>query len=243
MHDYLLDRNNDGVDRIRRIYARECHTLSQLQHPNITVFVGVYYQPECNVPLLVMELLHTSLHNFLESILHIPLQVKLSFLLDVSTGLHYLHSRNIIHRDLTANNVLLTQNFEVAKISDMGNSRIVDLPPDRIAATFTDTPGTPVYMPPEAFGNRSKYGYPLDIFSFGHLCLFTSIQVFLVIHIVQNINCTLCDILFRNFQENCLILLTQMRMVIYVLALKLTVAKLTWINLGGNLVLIKQLLI
>ena len=79
-------------------------------------------------------------------------------------------------RDLSAKNVLLNSSM-VAKISDLGNSRIVDLQPGQLVKTLSRVPGTLVYMPPEAFDNSSKYGPRLDIFSFGHLALFTITQV------------------------------------------------------------------
>ena len=67
----------------------------------------------------------------------------------------------------------------VAKIADMGNSRIVDVQPGQLARTMTrGVPGTIVYMPPEAFEVPPKYGPMLDMFSFGHLTLFTAIQEF-----------------------------------------------------------------
>ena len=37
--------------------------------------------------------------------------VKVSILLDISKGLVYLHSMDIVHRDLTATNVLLSESF------------------------------------------------------------------------------------------------------------------------------------
>lgn len=40
--------------------------------------------------------------------------------LDIAKGLHYLHSRNIVHLDLKSPNVLLTLKKEQAKISDVG---------------------------------------------------------------------------------------------------------------------------
>ena len=93
---------------------------------------------------------------------------------DVSRGLLYLHNHTpqIIHRDLTAKNVLLTS-FLVAKVTDFGNSRIVNLQPDQLARTLSRLPGTLVYMPPEALSSSSRYGPSLDVFSFGHLALFT----------------------------------------------------------------------
>ena len=52
----------------------------------------------------------------------------------------------------------------------------MDLTPDATPATFTSLPGTPEYMPPEAVDRSAKYGPSLDVFSFGHLSLFTIIQ-------------------------------------------------------------------
>lgn len=68
----------------------------------------------------------------------------------------------------------------VAKISDLGNARLVNLRPGQLAQTLTRIPGTLAYMPPEALSETSTYGPKLDIFSFGHLALFTLIQVSVV---------------------------------------------------------------
>ena len=89
-----------------------------------------------------------------------------------------LHSKHppVIHRDLTSKNVLLTSSL-VAKITDMGNSRIVNMRPGQMARTLTKYPGTLVYMPPEAQDDIHRYGASMDIFSFGHLALYTITQV------------------------------------------------------------------
>ena len=54
--------------------------------------------------------------------------LKLSFLTGIADGLSYLHSKGVIHRNLTATNILLDRDL-VAKISDFGNSSIVDIEP------------------------------------------------------------------------------------------------------------------
>ena len=128
-----------------------------------------------------MEKLTGSLDNLLETIPSIPLILKRSMLENVARGLLYLHKHNprIIHRDLTAKNVLLTDSF-TAKITDFGNSRIVNLQPGYLARTLSCLPGTLVYMPPEALQASSRYGPSLDIFSFGHLALFVGLQVNIV---------------------------------------------------------------
>ena len=159
-------------------YLEECQLMSSLRHPNVTQFLGICFLPGTQLPLLVMELLETSLDDLLEHMPHLPISLKCSVLEDVASGLLYLHKRNppVIHRDLTAKNVLLTSHL-AAKIADMGNSRIIDMEPGRLAQTLSKLPGTLVYMPPEALDDRHSYGPPLDVFSFGHLALFTVLQV------------------------------------------------------------------
>ena len=169
---------NIGCVNMAEKYLQECQLMSDLRHPNITLFLGVCFLPNCQLPVLLMERLDSSLDDLLETVPNIPLALKRSMLEDIAKGLLYLHSHDqqIIHRDLTAKNVLLTSSL-VAKITDFGNSRIVNLQPGQLARTLSRLPGTLVYMPPEAFSASSRYGPSLDVFSFGHLALFTLTQV------------------------------------------------------------------
>lgn len=152
--------------------------MSNVCHPNITQFLGLCFLPNCQLPVLLMERLDGSLDDLLETIPNIPLALKRSILDDVASGLHYLHSQcpQIIHRDLTATNVLLTS-FLAAKITDFGNSRIVNQQSEQLTETLSRFPGTLVYMAPEALETLSCYGPSLDVFSFGHLALFVGTQV------------------------------------------------------------------
>ena len=181
LHELLLDAGNIGVRDIADRYVRECQLMSDLCHPNITQFMGVCFLPGCQLPVLVMERLDTSLDELLESVSNIPLVLKRSILEDVAKGLHYLHKHEpqIIHRDLSAKNVLLTCSL-VAKITDFGNSRIVNIQPGQLAQTLSQNPGTLVYMPPEALTRAARYGPSLDVFSFGHLGIFVGLQVTLL---------------------------------------------------------------
>ena len=180
VYDTLIDPENKGAQRIVEMYLRECSVLSQLRHPHIVQFLGICFLPSSHLPVLVMEWLQCSLDDLLETRPKIPLPTKLSILHDVTRGLVYLHNHTpvIIHRDLTARNILLNSAL-TAKISDLGNARIVDIPPGQLSLTVTPgNPGTSVYMPPEAFDSSPRYGPSLDMFSFGHLTLFTATQVF-----------------------------------------------------------------
>ena len=154
--------------------------MSTLRHPHIVQFLGVCYLPGARLPSLVMERLDTNLHELLETTTNLPLAVKNSILLaDTVRGLLYLHSQSppIIHRDLTARNVLLNSAM-VAKIADLGMARIVSLQPYQLA-TMTQGPGNIVYMPPEVMGEHTQYNSSLDIFSFGNIALFTLTQEFI----------------------------------------------------------------
>ena len=153
--------------------------MTQLHHPNIVQCKGMCLQVDQPLPVLLMERLRSSLHAYL---LHpdnsnLPVDRKLSILRDTASGLDYLHSLTpaIVHRDLTAKNVLLDSQLR-AKIADFGNSRMMDLDPDSSPETLTSLPGTLEYMPPEARGGGVTYDSSLDVFSFGHLSLFTITQ-------------------------------------------------------------------
>ena len=151
--------------------------MAEIHHIHVVQFKGICYLEGSMLPVLVMERLDRSLDDLLEGSPGLPLPLKQSLLADVAQGLVYLHTRNppIVHRDLSARNVLLTSSLE-AKIGDLGNARIINLQPGQLAR-LTCVPGALSYMPPEAFGDCPQYGSQLDIFSFGHLALFTLTQV------------------------------------------------------------------
>ncbi|XP_064389611.1 cyclin-dependent kinase-like 2 isoform X8 [Halichondria panicea] len=180
IHEVLLETDErGGVANIAGNYHRECRLMARIRHPNITQFIGLCFVTGSRLPLLVMERLDSSLDDLLESTPNIPLSVSQYILVCVARGLLHLHRESVVHRDLTARNVLLTASLR-AKITDFGNSRIVNLEPGRLARTLTRFPGTLVYMPPEALSDRghSVYGPSLDVFSFGVLQLFALTQVF-----------------------------------------------------------------
>ena len=144
LHDILVIQiSRQERTSIQHRFAAECVLLSKLRHPNVVHFVGVHYGTSANDLSLVMECLHTDLAKFL---LHfsgeIPLSIKLSILLDVSYGLLYFHTHTppIIHRDLSANNVLLTTDLR-AKIADLGVAKLLDRQ-RQAAIVQTQAPGS-----------------------------------------------------------------------------------------------------
>ena len=146
-------------------FEQECKFLSQIKHPNIVQYLGTYCDPDTKAPVLIMELMDESLTYFLDSTAEpVPFNMQVDFTHDIAIALAYLHSNNIIHRDLSSNNVLLLAGRR-AKVSDFGMSTLIQQ--STKASSLTTCPGTPAYMPPEALNEPPVYTIKLDSFSLG----------------------------------------------------------------------------
>ena len=167
---YLALYEQGVGDTVRR-FEEECRLLAQMRHPNIVQFIGVYFEEGSRIPILVMEFLPTTLARCIDKYGVLPEEVSYSILHDVALGLYHLHSQTppIVHRDLSANNVLLTPNM-TAKISDLGVAHILNLTPQQMSR-MTRAPGTPAYMPPEAMRATPRYDARIDEFSYGVLMI------------------------------------------------------------------------
>lgn len=167
LHQSLTDfASSEGLKRLQQKFLAECQQCSKLCHPNIVQFLGIYYpSKDAKLPWLVMEKMDCSLTEYLS--VHQPTEVsfqtRISILHNISLGLQYLHVQDIIHRDLSSNNVLLTKQL-VAKIADLGVAKVID--PNR-TKSHTQAPGTVAFMPPEALLVKPRYGKPVDVFSLG----------------------------------------------------------------------------
>ena len=149
-----------------RRFEKECEFLSSLRHPNIVQYLGMYQDSDTGLPAILMELMDDSLTHFLENFPRpqpIPYHIQVNVCHDIVLALSFLHSNDIIHRDLSSNNVLLIGNVR-AKLSDFGMARLGNQNPQ---LTITMCPGTDVYMPPEAVQETPVYTEKIDCFSFG----------------------------------------------------------------------------
>ena len=176
LHDILVGRRGEEpVGEKERAgviqkFCDEVNLLSRLRHPNVVQFLGVHYgRDEADISL-IMEYMHMDLEHCITAYANIPLPYKTSILRDVSYGLAYLHSKSIIHRDLNAGNILLTEALR-AKIADLGVAKLFDFI-NAVHRKTTMCPGAPDFMPPESVDESPKYDYKLDIFSVGHLILY-----------------------------------------------------------------------
>ena len=164
LHPTLFETNDPGARKIIDRFEQECQFLSGVRHPHIVQYLGVSRDSESGLPVLLMELMDSSLTRYLErSEEPLPFHIQVDLCQDIVLALAYLHSNGIIHRDLSSNNVLLIGNR--AKVTDFGMSKLSSINPRMTPMTMC--PGTLAYMPPEALKEPPVYSKKLDCFSFG----------------------------------------------------------------------------
>ena len=152
--------------------AREIELLQHMHHPNIVQLLGFIPDTESRIPSIAMERLNTNLTLLIKehhSLLSFSTQVCI--LHDVAVGLSFLHGHKepIVHRDLSSNNILLTDHL-VAKISDLGLAKHIKSSEQQVGS-YTGF-GTQDYMPPEVLGQKPPEISPkTDVFSFGVVML------------------------------------------------------------------------
>ena len=189
LHDILLGvgvyqpvSRSEWSDLVAK-FQREIDLLSKQRHPNIVQFLGV-----CGLDgdprdiQLVMEELDTDLTRFITNYKgSIPVALKLSILRDTACGVNHLHSSGVVHRDLNANNVLLSKSLQ-AKVADLGVSRFIPANLQYLTKGLSLAPGAIHYMSPEVLQENPSYGVKLDCFSFGHLSLYLAVEVRRIMH-------------------------------------------------------------
>ena len=152
-------------------FKNECETLKHFKHPNLVRYITSCIDPNSNLPLLVMELMNESLTHFLKRCTGecsniLPTRTQVSLSLNIAQALQYIHTKNLLHRDLCSDNVLLQTSPLLAKLSDFGMSRVID--PEDLDKSLTTLGHREAYLPPEARKiNYNEYDSSLDIFSFG----------------------------------------------------------------------------
>jgi len=134
------------------------------EHKNIAKFHGWIEKPNY-VKLFIENLKGGNLENYIKPGA-LTTKQKIKILLDSAEGLQYIHSKNVIHRDIRARNISIDKKINGeecdfnAKIFDFGVSWEEEQ--DR---ANTNIPGFFKYTAPEERGGQS-YDSKIDIFSF-----------------------------------------------------------------------------
>uniref|UniRef100_A0A672KNW0 LIM domain kinase 1 n=1 Tax=Sinocyclocheilus grahami TaxID=75366 RepID=A0A672KNW0_SINGR len=153
-------------EETQRTFLKEVKVMRCLDHPNVLKFIGVLYKDK-RLNFIAEYIKGGTLRDIIKNMdSDYSWQQRVSFAKDISSGMTYLHSMNIIHRDLNSHNCLVRENNSVV-VADFGLSRLM-IPgvrkPDR-RKRYTVV-GNPYWMAPEMIHGKS-YDEKVDIFSFG----------------------------------------------------------------------------
>ncbi|MEI5583737.1 serine/threonine-protein kinase, partial [Agromyces sp. CCNWLW208] len=170
----------EGIDDADRRKS-ETALLASLTHPSLVTLYDAAKDGATHREFLVMELVEgRDLREILRSG-PISREEVARMLGDLAEGLHVIHSRGIVHRDVKPANVLLapahlpTRRWN-AKLADFGIARLLD--ESRLTATGRII-GTPGYLSPEQVRGEAL-GSAADIYSLGLVILeaLTGVQAF-----------------------------------------------------------------
>lgn len=140
-------------------FIREVQIMSQCRDKHITQFYGASLESS-RACLLMEHMERGSLYQVLEKPLPLPLQKQMA--LEIARGLQYLHSRDILHRDLKSANVLVNADNH-AKLSDFGLSKT-----RATSVKTTQRKSEAVqWLAPECFTRNGIYTAQSDIYSYG----------------------------------------------------------------------------
>ncbi|MCC6260457.1 MAG: SUMF1/EgtB/PvdO family nonheme iron enzyme [Anaerolineales bacterium] len=153
----------DQIDMLLKRFERESKSLAKLSHPNI---VGVLdYGEHEGSPYLVMEYLAGgTLKEKLGKPL--PWREAVQLTLPISQALEYIHSRNIINRDVKPSNILMTEKGQ-PMLTDFGLVKIFgeETKENTHLTSSGSGLGTPDYMAPEQWTGETTT--QSDLYSLG----------------------------------------------------------------------------
>ncbi len=151
---------------IRQRFLREAETAAQLNHPNIVPIYTV--EEKDNLVYFVMAYIKgDNLGQRLQQHGPIaPVEVR-RILREVADALAYAHNRNVIHRDIKPDNIIIDEETGRAMVTDFGIARaLTDSGDSRLTATGMAI-GTPAYMSPEQSAGDSAIDGRSDLYSLG----------------------------------------------------------------------------
>ena len=153
--------NNENKKKI--LY--ETSLMQKLNHKNVVKILELFETEK--YMLIIMEYINCgNLFSFVKKRRKLSEKTSKFLFRQIIQGIKYIHSKNIVHRDIKLENILIDLNNNI-KICDFGISKIFDNENNMI---LFDKCGTPMYMAPEILLSSKENGYfakPVDIWAAG----------------------------------------------------------------------------
>lgn len=160
----LNDQLAGSQDYIDRFY-REAKSGKLLNHPNIVRTLSYGQDEKTGKHYLVLEYVDgPNALNLLKRLGRLPVGDAVHIALDVARALEHAHSRNVIHRDIKPDNILITR-AGVAKLADLGLAKRTD--ETSHLTSMRQGFGTTHYMPYEQAFNARSADNRSDIYALG----------------------------------------------------------------------------
>ena len=133
--DVAVKELSNKEDTSHTRFLKEIEIMSQLRHPNLTRILGFNYTTNLRIITLLRKY---DLARYLLRLETIEVQDLIRFCFEIADAMVYLHSRNIVHCDLKASNILVKDEFTV-EVADFGLAGIIK-DNNRIGGTLTHMP-------------------------------------------------------------------------------------------------------
>ena len=138
---------------LRKRFAEEAKTATRLKHPNICTIHDFSLDPD-GTAYLVMEFIDgVTLAELSKSSTPVSVAMTVEIALQALLALGYLHRRNVVHRDIAPDNLMLTSDEDggpLVKLIDLGIAKALDRP--------TDLTSTGVFLGKLKYASPEQYG-------------------------------------------------------------------------------------
>ncbi|XP_076606230.1 LIM domain kinase 1-like isoform X1 [Chaetodon auriga] len=172
-------------EETQKTFLKEVKVMRCLDHPNVLKFIGLFYKDK-RINFVSEYIQGGTLRETITKMdKNFPWSIRVSYAKDIAAGMAYLHSMNVIHRDLNSHNCLVRENQSVV-VADFGLARLVMEERNQGRTSSMERPakgpltelrrpdrrkrytvvGNPYWMAPEMIHGKS-YDERVDIFSFG----------------------------------------------------------------------------
>ena len=147
--------------RRRQKLMSEIKIHKSLNHPNIVGFEHFFEDTE-NVYILLELCSNQSLSELLRRRKRLTELEVQCYMIQIISALTYIHSRNVIHRDLKIGNLFITEKMEI-KLGDFGLASKLDYEGQKRKTIC----GTPNYIAPEVLDSKVGHSLEVDIWALG----------------------------------------------------------------------------